>query len=299
MAGYDQAMSRWEFYTEAAAFLRAASGYLARDPVVNSVIATIAERASAHGRPVFDGLYWFAVLREADAVASVAMRTAPAPPHPLFVLPMDGDEARGLAQILHRRGEQVGGVNGALPAAEVLAQESARLQEQASQQSMHSRLFRLDDLIWPRPVSGRLRPAGAGDLDLALSWSASFEREAEEQAGRTPGHTSRVNADVDAVRRRIETGGLWFWEDDGGVVVHMTGARPPSFGAARIAPVYTPPEHRGRGWASAAVAEVTDGIQRVGAIPCLFTDQANPVSNAIYQALGYRPVLDMASVVVH
>lgn len=292
-------MSHWEFYTEAAAFVRAASGYLARDPVVNSVVATVAERAAANGAAQPKAPYWFAVLRAGDEVVSATMRTAPAFPHPLFVLPMGHDAARGLARRLHRRGEQVGGVNGTLPAAQVLAQESARLQGQRPHLSMHTRLFRLDDLIWPRPVPGRLRPAGAGDLDLALSWSAAFGREADEQAGRRPGDASRINADVDAVRRRIEASELWFWEDDGGVVVHMTGAHPPSFGAARIAPVYTPPEHRGRGWASATVAHVTEKIQRAGAVPCLFTDQANPVSNSIYQALGYRPVVDMANFVVH
>ncbi len=78
-----------------------------------------------------------------------------------------------------------------------------------------------------------------------------------------------------------------------GQAVHLTGANAVSFGAQRIGPVYTPPEHRGHGYASAAVAEISRRFLAAGSRPCLFTDQANPVSNRIYQAIGYRPVVDM------
>jgi hypothetical protein len=62
-------------------------------------------------------------------------------------------------------------------------------------------------------------------------------------------------------------------------------------GVACVCPVYRPPAQRGRGWASNAVAEVSRRIQVEGARVCLFTDQANPTSNKIYVALGYRPMV--------
>ena len=93
-------------------------------------------------------------------------------------------------------------------------------------------------------------------------------------------------------------GRIWFWED-GGRGVHLTGANPPAFGVARIGPVYTPREHRGRGLrqrrGGGGVAAI---VLAQGARACLFTDQANPTSNRIYEALGYRPVVDMANVVL-
>jgi predicted GNAT family acetyltransferase len=67
---------------------------------------------------------------------------------------------------------------------------------------------------------------------------------------------------------------------------------------ACVCPVYTPPAQRGRGWASNAVAEVSRRIQAEGARVCLFTDQANPTWNKIYVALGYRPMVDMANLVI-
>jgi hypothetical protein len=57
--------------------------------------------------------------------------------------------------------------------------------------------------------------------------------------------------------------------------------------------VYTPPEFRGRGYASNLVAHLSQELLDEGRKFCfLFTDLANPVSNSIYQKIGYRPVSD-------
>lgn len=66
--------------------------------------------------------------------------------------------------------------------------------------------------------------------------------------------------------------------------------------AARCgAPVYTPAERRGHGYASAAVAQVSRRLLAEGARVCLFTDRANPVSNHVYAELGFTAVTDMAN----
>ena len=43
--------------------------------------------------------------------------------------------------------------------------------------------------------------------------------------------------------------------------------------------------------ARAALDILEDGV-----VPCLFTDLANPTSNAIYRAIGFRPLLDRVAV---
>ena len=64
-------------------------------------------------------------------------------------------------------------------------------------------------------------------------------------------------------------------------------------GVTRIAPVYTPPECRGRGYAAAATAAATEDALDSGATGvCLFTDLANPLTNRLYPRVGYRPVED-------
>ena len=97
---------------------------------------------------------------------------------------------------------------------------------------------------------------------------------------------------------RIAEERVLVWEDERGRVVHLTGHNLPSFGVARVGPVYTPREHRGQGYATAAVAAVSCRLLDRGARVCLFTDQANPTSNRIYEALGYRRVVDLANHVV-
>ena len=58
--------------------------------------------------------------------------------------------------------------------------------------------------------------------------------------------------------------------------------------------MYTPPEFRGRGYASACVAAASQAQLDAGRRFCfLFTDLANATSNHIYQEIGYEPVRDV------
>ena len=62
----------------------------------------------------------------------------------------------------------------------------------------------------------------------------------------------------------------------------------------RVNAVYTPPGLRGRGYASACVAALSQKLLDEGRRYCfLFTDLANPTSNRIYQAVGYEAVVDV------
>jgi predicted GNAT family acetyltransferase len=135
------------------------------------------------------------------------------------------------------------------------------------------------------------------EAPLALEWFLAFHDDADEQAGRAPGESTRfLHFDLDDMLRRIRERRVYFWDDGG--PVHLTGHNLPAYGVARIGPVYTPGPHRGRGYASAGVAEVSRLLRGDGARVCLFTDQANPTSNRIYEAIGYRRVVDMANLLV-
>jgi predicted GNAT family acetyltransferase len=142
-----------------------------------------------------------------------------------------------------------------------------------------------------------LRPARPDEQDLVTGWYDAFMVDADEQAGRTPGSSAHESPAPDEMRRRIETGRIFVWEVDG-AAVHVTAASEPAFGVSRIGPVYTPREHRGRGYAGRAVYEVSKQLIDSGVRACLFTDQANPTSNKIYEALGYERLVDMANLLV-
>jgi GNAT superfamily N-acetyltransferase len=291
--------ARIDFTDDPARFLAETEAHLAAEPVLTTVIASVTARMAKQSEAAGDLPHrWWAIARdEAGAVTGVAMRTAPFAPYPAYVLPMPEDAALALARALHERGEELGGVNGALPAARVVAEETARLSGGAASVHEHLRLFELGDLLLPAAPPGRLRSATRNDADLCLAWFRDFAHAAAEQAGRHEPHAMEEFT-MEELLARIDDGIVWLWEDEAGEVAHLTGANLPANGVTRIGPVYTPRDRRGRGYASRAVAEISQRYVEQGVRCCLFTDQANPVSNHIYEAIGYRPVVDMANLVI-
>ena len=133
---------------------------------------------------------------------------------------------------------------------------------------------------------GRLRKACPDDIPIILDWLRAF---ADEALGDAP-HVEDVEATYR--RREADPDGAWLlWDHDGPVSLAAYGTPTPT--GTRVGPVYTPPELRGRGYATSLVAELTAERLASGLAYCfLFTDLANPTSNAIYARIGYEPVAD-------
>lgn len=292
-----------EFFDTPQPFLDVAGDLLASDPVLGSVIASVSQRIA---REVADGIdswagvdapferWWVVVRDSARTPVSAVMRTANLRPYPSFAMPMSHDAARSLAAVLHERGELLGGANGALPGAEVLARTTAELTGGEVVVDKATRLWEATSVDVPPAPEGTLRLANQDDAELVLAWFTAFHAEADEQAGRTPEPGSGEHSTLDSVLVRIREGAEWLWELPDGTLAHLTGSGVPAYGVARIGPVYTPREFRGRGIASYVVGELTRRGLAAGNRMCLFTDRANPTSNKIYAGLGYEPVVDMA-----
>jgi predicted GNAT family acetyltransferase len=134
-------------------------------------------------------------------------------------------------------------------------------------------------------VSGRMRAATREDRDLLVAWIRAFAEEALPKDD--PMDPERV---VD-LRLQGPSVGLVLWED--GDPVALAGAGGPTPNGIRIGPVYTPPAHRRRGYASALVAGLSQRLLDEGRTFCfLHTDLSNPTSNRIYVDIGYEPVCD-------
>jgi GNAT superfamily N-acetyltransferase len=294
-------MPRWTFTRDPIAFLDAAGPFLAADPLTATVVATAAERyaaraASPDWTPPSE-LRWFATAHADDTARTVigaAMRTHPAQPHAPFVLRCPDDAARALAHALHDRGEDVAGVNGTLPAGRVLADEVARLSGRRVVEDMATRIFEVTEVVPTPAPPGHLRRGRPDDVEQCAAWFSRFDAEADAQAGREPG-PRRV--DDSRVAERVEDGTLWVWDVDGRPV-HVSTLEPPARGMSRVALVYTPPEHRGHGYAAAAVAALSAARLAEGSRVCLFADRDNPTSTAVYERIGFRPVVDAADLLL-
>ena len=139
--------------------------------------------------------------------------------------------------------------------------------------------------------SGAARAATPADRELVRRWPGAFADEALPP-GRPQDDEARRDLEID-LRLAGRGAGYLLWED--GTLVSLSGHREIPGVGARIGPVYTPLQHRGRGYATGLVAEHSSSRLAAGDPACyLYTDMANPTSNAIYERIGYVKIADAA-----
>jgi predicted GNAT family acetyltransferase len=162
-------------------------------------------------------------------------------------------------------------------------QASGALEVARVNQALHE----LRALEEPRPAPGSARPVEIRDRELLVEWLDAFSRESLP-------HEERSLQEAEAsAEEKIRTKSAWVWVDDQGTPVATANLARPTRRGVTVNAVYTPPAHRGRGYASNVVAAVTRDTLAQGKEFCvLYTDLANPVSNSIYARLGYRRVAD-------
>jgi hypothetical protein len=262
-------------------FVAAADGFLRARPVPNTVLLTTADNLRVRGRHTYgSGDPRFGWWRPDDgpdggAVGGAFMRT---PPHPAMLTDLPDEAIESLVDALG----DVPGFSAEVGLAERVAAAWARRTGGETAASKGSRLYRLGELTPPQPApAGRARVAAAADRELLISWYELFSGELGEPAENV----------AEAVDDRIAGGGLTLWEVDG-VPVSMAGHTRPIAGMVRVAPVFTPREWRRRGYAAGATEAVSRAATALAEEVLLFTDAANPTTNALYQRLGYVPVLD-------
>ncbi len=283
----------WRTTGDVAEFLAAAGACLWRERTRNTVILTVSEQlrvnpglhsgqAEAGGRPdpARQPLFgWWA--DQAGAVGGAFLHT---PPHPLLLTAVPADVAAGLAAAL--AGRPLSGVNGHVEAAQAFAATwRAAVPGGRAAERLRMRLYRLGELAWPDPApDGAPRVAGDRDAPLLAGWFAAFADEVHDADG-AEDHAA-------AVRDKLSYGGVLIWEA-GGRATALAAVTRQVAGMVRVGPVYTPPELRGRGYASAVTAAASRRAREAGAEEVLlYTDLANPTSNSIYQRIGYRAVED-------
>jgi predicted GNAT family acetyltransferase len=205
------------------------------------------------------------------------------PPWPALLSAVSDEAATALATRLATAGRELSGMNAEEHAAERFAAVWRERTGVDAHVHRKMRLFRLDELVWPEPKpEGEPRIADDKDRELLIEWFDAFTREVNDPHS---DHTAGISD-------RLSYGGLTIWQVDG-APVSLAGVTRTVGGMVRISPVYTPPELRGMGYGGAATATVSQAALDAGtAEVVLFTDLANPTSNALYQRIGYRPVAD-------
>jgi ribosomal protein S18 acetylase RimI-like enzyme len=248
---------------------------LANDPVGHNVVGTKLADAIRYGEP---GQYWIGLL---DGVASGVAVQQPAGA-PLALAPMTAEFAETIAGAVDSGGFALPGVYGPAAAASRFAGVWAERRRVAVMPTSADRLYEVRDLRFPAGVKGALRRAAGADRELLLSWLPGFEAGA-----------GWANSDPAAafVTRRLAAGDVWIWDDDG--PVSMAARTEAVAGASRIQAVNTPPELRGRGYASAGVAALSASVLGQGLRCVLNTSLGNVAANSVYRRLGYQAVSEV------
>jgi predicted GNAT family acetyltransferase len=277
---------------DAASFLAEAGPLLLADEARHNLILGIA--GTIRDAPDRFPLRSLWLVRDGGEVVAAALRT---PPYNLVLArPRSAPALAALAEAV--AGEEIPGVTGTEPEVHEFAALWSRLNGAAGRVNMRQGVYAIGQVEPPPEVPGSARVGTEDDYELALRWWIAFGEEVLHEGG--PG---REDAEQN-VRHKLSsmTGGFLLWED-GGEPVSLAGWSGPTPNGIRIGPVYTPPELRGRGYATALTAELSqrllDGrLFEGGRRFCfLYTDLANPTSNAIYERIGYRLVAEAAEVV--
>jgi predicted GNAT family acetyltransferase len=229
--------------------------------------------------------YGLWLAEDGSDLVGAALRT---PPHNLILArPLDDSALEALADAID---DELPGVVAARPEVETFAAAWTAKTGATPRTERGQGIFALERVEPVSGVPGEMRDAGADDRPLVLDWWQAFLEEAL-------GESSYRESVAHAVDHRLEAegAGVSLWEDDRTVSLAAFGNPTPN--GIRIGPVYTPPELRRRGYASALVAELSDRLLTERGFCFLYTDLANPTANKIYEQIGYRRVCEAAEIV--
>jgi predicted GNAT family acetyltransferase len=272
--------TRIERHASADAFLAAAESWLLEAEAENNLLLGLA--LARRGQPAADPAPYWATAADSEAIVGCACRT---PPHPLVVSRIPGRAIASLVESVALAYTSLNGVNGPTESAEAFADAWIARHGGSWRTRFRMRLHELTKVtLAGARARGALHKVTPAELRLAEAWMDEFVRD----VGVTPSASD--------VAGRIANGQLYFWVDGEGPRAMVSWSRATAHGCA-INTVYTPPHFRGMGYATAAVAALSEMLLGAGRrFCCLYTDLANPTANSIYAQVGYRPIRDDAEI---
>lgn len=223
-------------------------------------------------------------ILEQEKVVGVAIMT---PPRRIILSRIDTEVPMAITHLVHhlrRIKKRTPGVVG--PAVEAQAFSDCWVEGAFSvspKVAMRLRVFEARKVVDVSLSPGKLRLARMDDHPLMAKWIAKFSEEIREPAD--------LESAKSHAERSIRGQELYIW-DDGNPVCIAKESRPTRNGTT-INTVYTPPEHRNKGYATSCVWSLTQKLIAGRYSFCsLYTDLSNPTSNSLYTKIGYVPIGD-------
>jgi predicted GNAT family acetyltransferase len=269
-------------HNSAQEFLLAVGAELEAREAANSLILGVCGQLAEHP----ERFQMPVCLKTVEEKGALRLAVTMTPPHNLLLTghPERAKEcAEELAASLAREGWKIPGVFGPVELARIVVEQLASVLKQPFHLDQSLRMYDLTRVELSAPEGGRLRKAGPADLERITRW---WHAARLEMMGRADPEECKKTAAY-----KLTDGDVFIW--DTGEPVSMACKTRPTKRGISVGMVYTPPELRRRGFATACVSELSRLLLREGRAYCtLYADLANPVSNSIYQKIGYRPIGD-------
>lgn len=224
-------------------------------------------------------------LRQNALPDFIAMMTPPFPLLIWFKETLNDQDLEEMALTFKENGWDLPGVNGIARSSSRFASIWAELNQRIAKPVMHQMSYELTEVLFPDPMpTGSFQFAQENQAEILLKYMNDMQNDLNA--------TVRMDYTLDHMQHFIANKriGTWFVDDQ---PVSMAMSNRPQLTSIGISAVYTPNQHRGKGFASAVVASLSQellhqGYQRIN----LFTDLSNPTSNKIYKAIGFKDVCD-------
>jgi GNAT superfamily N-acetyltransferase len=238
-----------------------------------------------------DPATWFmATVREGEDILIVALMTPPYELTLFEVVPND-DALACLVRGIRSAGVSLPGVMCESSLALRFARAYERVVRVEWSIAVRQRIYELTEVSSEVPIVGSLRPVEEPDMCYVPYWAEAFCVDSGLPSVGSWGSDGLVGADLEPYQLLV-TSGLHILVDQD-TPVSMARLTRTIRTVAGVGYVYTPPYYRGHGYASSCVAQLSRLILETGFTRCvLYTDLANPISNSIYQKIGYTTVCD-------
>lgn len=274
-----------ETYDNPNDFLNETQNFLEQNEAANNILLGTClrlrnEKSKSENQP------YFASLKENENIILVAMIT---PPFSLTLYSNRSIAENELSSLIQDLVDKNINVPGVMAPPELASQFSSmwsKLRGYEIIDGMNMRAYELVKVNPPVYSQGCFRIAKEEDFKIVSTWIYNLEKD--------EGSDITKEQSYEMAKNKIDSGQLYVWEDK--VPVSMACTARPTTNGIVVNMVYTPPELRGRGYASSCVASLSQHLLTIGYKFCLlFTDLSNPTSNNIYIKVGYKPICDYKS----
>lgn len=195
---------------------------------------------------------------------------------------IDENVIPAIVQFLYRHKYPVPGVIGQHEQANQFVSLWKDVSRKNANLHMKQLIYQLDEVKVSLSSDGKLIPALEKHLPIVRDWLHQFGEQA---------NVSITKPQADSMARTyIQNQSLYLWEVEQEIVSMANNSRKTKNGAT-INAVFTPDEHKRKGYATNVVAALSQKLLDDGYKFCsLYTDLSNPTSNSIYRKIGYDEV---------